>query len=60
MELEIDPANERLFGPCDCCGQMTRRLWGYVYEDESALAAYFVEWTLGHSHHEANFEGSRV
>jgi hypothetical protein len=28
---------------------MTRRVWGYVYEQNDPLAAYFVEWTPGHA-----------
>jgi hypothetical protein len=48
FHLEIDPQNERTFGPCECCGNMTRRVWGNIYEDEAALAVYYVEWTPGH------------
>jgi len=54
MRLEILPENEAEFGPCECCGNKTRRVWGYVYSDEAALAAYYVEWTPGHS--DANFD----
>lgn len=50
----IDPDNERTFGPCSCCGKMTRRVWGYVSQGEATLAAYFVEWTPGHKDHAAN------
>ena len=35
---------------------MTRRVWGYVYDDEVPAAAYFVEWTPGHLHKFANFD----
>ena len=29
-------------------GQRTKRVWGYVYRDDAAIAAYFVEWTPSH------------
>lgn len=56
LKLEINPEDEKTFGPCECCGHMTRRVWGYVYEYECAIAAYFVEWTPGHSQAAANFD----
>lgn len=55
-ELEIHDGDERTFGPCDCCGNLTRRVWGYVNEREAAIAAYFVEWTPGHPEQAANFD----
>ncbi len=39
-----------------CCGEMTSRVWGYAYRGDDALAAYFVEWTRGHSYREATFD----
>jgi hypothetical protein len=48
MTLEFEAANEREFGPCPDCGQRTKRVWGYVHRDDTAIAAYFVEWTPTH------------
>lgn len=48
MTLEFEAANEREFGPCPDCGQKTKRVWGYIYRDGAAIAAYFVEWTPSH------------
>jgi hypothetical protein len=56
MSLEYDLANQAEFGPCTDCGQMTRRVWGYVYRGDAATAAYFVEWTPGHSAKDAIFD----
>jgi hypothetical protein len=56
LELVIEPENERTFGPCQCCGNMTRRVWGYVNQGEATVAAYFVEWTPGHVEKSANFD----
>lgn len=56
LALEISFDNQRLFGPCPCCGEMTSRVWGYAYRSGDALAAYFVEWTPGHENKEATFD----
>jgi len=56
ISLEYDLANQAEFGPCTDCGQMTRRVWGYVYRGDAATAAYFVEWTPGHSPKDAMFD----
>ena len=54
--MTIETSGEKSFGPCDCCGEMTKRAWGFVYEADAALAAYFVEWTPGHEASSATFE----
>ena len=56
LALEIDRENQRLFGPCSCCGEMTSRVWGFAYRAGAPLAVYFVEWTPGHKHREATFD----
>jgi hypothetical protein len=54
--LTIETAGQATFGPCECCGTMTQRVWGYAYKDDAALAAYFVEWTPRHEAHSATFD----
>ena len=56
FHLVINSEDQRTFGPCDCCGNMTRRVWGYVNRGETTIAAYFVEWTPGHLAHAASFD----
>jgi len=56
FQLTINPHDERVFGPCECCGNMTQRVWGYANQGEATIAAYFVEWTPGHTEHAANFD----
>jgi hypothetical protein len=56
LQLLIYPDDHRTFGPCACCGKMTSRVWGYVNQGERTVAAYFVEWTPGHSEQAANFD----
>lgn len=56
MRLEYEAGNERDFGPCPDCGQRTKRVWGYVYRKDAAIAAYFVEWTPSHQQRDAVFD----
>ena len=56
IALTIETSGEKSFGPCACCGEMTKRVWGFVYEADAALAAYFVEWTPGHEASSATFD----
>ncbi len=56
LSLDYSAQNQASFGPCACCGKMTSRVWGYVYQGGEAIAAYFVEWTPGHEHSAANFD----
>ena len=46
-QLTIEPVDSSDYGPCPCCGDMSRSVWGYVYSGDDASAAYFVHWTLG-------------
>ncbi len=58
MMFEIEPTEES-GGICDCCGNQTRTVWGYVHEEGGGtLASYFVQWTVGRSieEHPANFD----
>ena len=46
-DLEVEPTDESS-GHCDCCGNQTRTVWGYVRKKGAeALAAYFMHWTVG-------------
>jgi len=46
--LEVEPDGDAETGRCACCGQVSRKLWGYVRQDRRLYAAYFVHWTAGH------------
>jgi hypothetical protein len=35
-------------GHCDCCGHESRRVWGVVHDGDTTLAAYWMNWTVGH------------
>lgn len=45
--MSVEPTEAADFSPCDCCGSTTRRVWGFVYAPDRAVAAYFVQWTVG-------------
>ena len=45
--LVVEPTGSRDFGPCTCCGGLTRRVWGFLRREGQAEATYFVEWTRG-------------
>jgi hypothetical protein len=45
--LQIEQRSTSDFGPCDCCGSMSRLVAGLIYRDGDAYAAYQVHWTLG-------------
>jgi hypothetical protein len=55
--LEIEPGGSNDYGPCECCGNMSRRVWGLVSSPSGPVAAYFVHWTLTRvADHGANFD----
>jgi len=56
LALEFDTENQIDLGPCPHCGQRTCRVWGYVYQSDAALAAYYVEWTPLHPEKDATFD----
>jgi hypothetical protein len=47
QDLRVEPSKSKDFGPCDCCGAMSRTVWGYLYVEGVARAVYYVQWTLG-------------
>jgi hypothetical protein len=56
-DLRVEPSKSNDFGPCECCGAMSRTVWGYLYENDEARAVYYVQWTLGQvPRHGANID----
>ncbi len=47
QDITIEPSNQNDFGPCSCCGAMSRTVWGYLSVSGEARAVYYVQWTLG-------------
>ena len=55
--LVVEPTGQKDFGACPCCGNVSRRVWGFVHAPDAALAAYFVHWTVGKvADHWPNFD----
>ena len=55
--LIVEPTGERNYGPCQCCGNESRCVWGLVSTPSEALAAYYVHWTVGRvADHGANLD----
>ena len=55
--LTVEATDSNNFGPCECCGNDSRRVWGWVHSPTATVAAYFVHWTLGRVFdHGANFD----
>ena len=46
--LRIEPTGANDFNSCPCCGRNSRKVWGFVWQGEAAVACFFVHWTLGH------------
>ena len=47
LPLQVEPTGSRDLGPCPCCKNITRRVWGIVHRGTATEAAYFVQWTVG-------------
>jgi len=47
LQLALEATGEHDWGPCSHCGEMRRRVWGFVHRGDATEAAYFVEWTPG-------------
>jgi hypothetical protein len=45
-ELTIQQINSSDYGPCPCCGDMSRSVWGLICENDITRGSYFVHWTL--------------
>ena len=56
MTLTVEPAGSRDSGPCECCGNTSRTVWGYLHRGNRAVAAYYVRWTLGRPDHGASVD----
>jgi hypothetical protein len=47
-ELQVRLCDEITTSRCDCCGDVSRRVWGEVQAAGTTVAVYFVHWTVGH------------
>ncbi len=56
MAFIVETSGSNDFGPCSCCGHMSRTVWGYLNREDQTVAVYYVQWTLGRLDHGANFD----
>jgi len=56
MNLRIEPTGENTTGRCECCGNVSRTVWGEVYGPDGAMAVYYIQWTVGAPDHLSNFD----
>lgn len=56
-EYEVEPLGQSS-GVCDCCGNETRLVWGFVHAPAGTVASYYVHWTAdsGLDRHPANYD----
>jgi hypothetical protein len=55
--FSIEESGSNDHGPCECCGNNSRTVWGFVHQGGRTVAAYFVQWTLTRiQDHGANFD----
>ena len=54
--LDVEPTDSSDYGPCSCCGNLSRTVWGFVHSPDATVAAYFVQWTLNNPQHGANVD----
>jgi hypothetical protein len=53
----IEPTDARDTGICECCGHVTRCVWGEAYNKDRCIGVYYVRWTLGRiAEHGANID----
>jgi hypothetical protein len=46
ITIELGEAKEPTY--CECCGNKTLTVHGFVYNNNDAHAVYFASWTIGH------------
>ena len=44
--LTVEPIGTNDYGPCECGGNNSRCVWGFIHSSEATVASYFVHWTL--------------
>jgi hypothetical protein len=55
--FKLEPEGSLDTGPCYCCGNISRSVWGSARLDGSPFARYSVHWTVGLvAKHGANFD----
>jgi hypothetical protein len=57
IDRQLEGIGQGDVGPCDCCGSMSRSVWGEIHRGDRTEAVYYVQWTLGRvADHGANVD----
>ena len=56
INLNIQPEGESQPTLCECCGNETKTVWGYINDGDKTVSAYFVQWTYNKKEHSPNFD----
>ncbi len=54
--ITIEPLGSHDSGPCECCGNLSRTVWGAASRGRRTIAVYYVHWTLKRPDHGANVD----
>ncbi len=55
-DFRVEPTGASEPTHCECCGNTSKTVWGFVYRNDVATAAYFVQWTENSAKHKPNFD----
>jgi hypothetical protein len=57
QSLTVELSGSSDHGPCECCGNNSRTVWGDINAGPRTAAVYYVQWTLTRVlDHGANFD----
>jgi hypothetical protein len=45
---EVEPDADTTSGICECCGNVSRQLTGFIHQGDATVAGYSIHWTVGH------------
>jgi len=55
VQLTATPS-EQSIGTCECCGNASKTIWGFIGTPEQTVAVYYVSWTADLAKHPPNFD----
>ncbi len=54
-DIRVIPMSESSY-PCDCCGRLSRTIWGELQQADGPAGFYFCQWTVDGPEHDANVD----
>jgi hypothetical protein len=57
IAYEVEPYADAVSGVCECCGNVSRQITGFVHENDVTILGYSFNWTVGRfPDHPANID----